>query len=347
HAQVIARVLSELPDGELPDGDVSDGEVADGASPGGEVSGGEVAAIGGAEADAGELRELAQAQLLEWAELFDPVELTKLGRRIEAHVAPGLAEGREAARLAELEKRAWRRRELRFTPDGHGTVHVRGRLDTESAAIVQRALDPLAKPRPTDADSPDIRSAGARNADALVELSRRALASGELPVQRGELPQLVITVNADRLTAAGAGVGQLDNGERLSPRAVRRIGCDATLVRAVLDPGGMPLALGRAERLFTAGQRRALILRDGGCAFPGCDRPPQWTEAHHIVHWVDGGATDVDNGVLLCGYHHRVIHKGHWIVRMAGDNLPEFVPPEYVDPARKAIRNHHRYPLRL
>ncbi|MGH3714642.1 MAG: DUF222 domain-containing protein, partial [Micromonosporaceae bacterium] len=145
HAQVIARVLSELPDGELPDGDVSDGEVSDGASPGGEVSGGEVAAVGGAEADAGAVRELAQAQLLAWAELFDPVELTKLGRRIEAHVAPGLAEGREGQRLAELEKRAWRRRELRFTPDGHGTVHVRGRLDVESAAVVQRALDPLAK----------------------------------------------------------------------------------------------------------------------------------------------------------------------------------------------------------
>ncbi|MGH3713067.1 MAG: DUF222 domain-containing protein [Micromonosporaceae bacterium] len=344
HAQVIARVIAELPGTDLPGGGVP------GGAAGAEMSGAGVA---------GRVRGLAQARLVEWAEQFDPVQLARLGRRIEERVAPEIADGREADRLAELEKRAWRRRELRFTPDGHGTVQVRGRLDTESAAVVQRALDPLAKPRPTDPDSADMRSPGARTADALVEVCRRALASGGLPVQRGQLPQLVITVTADRLPAAahglpapagaagvGVGVGRLDNGERVSPGVVRRIGCDAAATPAVVDRGGVPLALGRTQRLFSPAQRRALILRDGGCAFPGCDRPPQWTEAHHVVHWVDGGATDIDNGVLLCGYHHRVIHKGAWRVRMAGDKRPEFVPPEYIDPTRRPIRNHFRIPQR-
>ncbi|MGH3738406.1 MAG: DUF222 domain-containing protein, partial [Micromonosporaceae bacterium] len=291
------------------------------------------------------LRLAAQQRLLEAAGLFDASELAVLGRRIESLVAADLLEDREGDRLQAQEERAWRRRELRFTDDGHGAVHLRGRLDTESAAIVRRALDPLARPRPTDPDTPDRRSAGARTADALVEVCRRALASGDLPVQRGEPPQLVITIDADTLRS-GTGAGQLDTGPRLAPGTVRRIGCDAAVTTAVLDHGGVPLALGRRERFFTPAQRRALILRDHGCAFPACDRPPAWTEAHHIRHWADEGTTDLDNGVLLCGYHHRVIHQGAWKVRTGKDRRPEFIPPAYIDPARQPIRNHYWTPQR-
>ncbi|MGH3730652.1 MAG: DUF222 domain-containing protein [Micromonosporaceae bacterium] len=306
HAQVIARCVAELPD---------------------EVT--------------GDVRASAESFLVEHAQQFDPVQLARLGSRILEVVDPDAADIDEARRLANQEKRAHQRRDLRLTPDGHGTVWLRGRLDTESAAIVQRALDPLAAPRPTDADQPDLRNPGCRAADALIEVCRRALSGGGLPTQRSEKPQVVVTVDYHKLRR-DVGSGTTDHGATLAPATVRRIACDAELIPAVLGADSRPLDLGRAVRLFTPAQRRALILRDRGCAFPGCDRPPQWCDAHHIRHWIDGGDTNVDNGVLLCGYHHRVIHKGEWVVEMT-DGHPEFVPPRRIDPRQIAVRHlRHR-----
>ena len=103
------------------------------------------------------------------------------------------------------------------------------------------------------------------------------------------------------------------------------------------------LNLGRARRLFTGAVRRALILRDGGCAFPGCDRPHRWCDGHHLRAWADGGTTDLDNGVLLCRFHHRQIHHSGWDVRLGTDRKPEFLPPTHLDPLRRPRRNtHHR-----
>ena len=286
-----------------------------------------------------DVRESAEAHLVELSQQFDPAQLTKLGKRILQVVDSDTADADEARRLAEEDKRARQRREVTFTDDGHGTVWLRGRLDVESAAIVRRALDPLARPRPSDAGLPDNRTPAARTADALVEACRRLLSVGRLPVQRSETPQLVVTIDfeklRDRVTA-----GTLDTGERLTPAAVRRLACDAEIIPAILGADSIPLDLGRATRLFTPAQRRALIIRDRGCAFPGCDRHPQWTEAHHIRHWVDGGASDLNNGVLLCGHHHRVIHQGEWKVRIADDGYPEFIPPRLVDPQRRPLRNY-------
>jgi hypothetical protein len=136
----------------------------------------------------------------------------------------------------------------------------------------------------------------------------------------------------------------LDTGGRLSPAQVRQLACDAKVIPAVLGGDGQVLDLGRSRRLITGALRRALEVRDRGCAFPGCDRPPRWCDGHHIHPWVDGGPTSLDNSVLLCGFHHRVIHRGHWIVRLGGNGLPEFIPPAYVDPQQRPRRNlyHHR-----
>ena len=135
--------------------------------------------------------------------------------------------------------------------------------------------------------------------------------------------------------------GTLDTGEALTPEAVRRLACDAAILPAVLDGAGQVLDVGRQRRLFTGPLRRALVLRDRGCAFPGCDRPPRWTDGHHIVHWSDGGETNLANAVLLCRYHHRVVHHGDWQVRIAPDGLPEFLPPAWLDPARRPRRNQY------
>ncbi|MEO9222765.1 MAG: HNH endonuclease, partial [Mycobacteriaceae bacterium] len=105
---------------------------------------------------------------------------------------------------------------------------------------------------------------------------------------------------------------------------------------------GVPLNLGRTQRLVSPGQRRALIARDHGCAFPGCNRPPAWTEAHHIVHWIDGGPTDLANLVLLCRRHHRVIHHDGWTIQIGTDAHPWFLPPAWMDPSRQPRPAQHR-----
>jgi hypothetical protein len=88
-----------------------------------------------------------------------------------------------------------------------------------------------------------------------------------------------------------------------------------------------------------------VILRDGGCAFPGCDRPGRWCHIHHIEFWANGGRTDRDNGLTLCGHHHHVIHREEWTVRMGADRRPEFFPPAYIDPERRPRRNpYHMRP---
>ncbi|HEX8627445.1 MAG TPA: HNH endonuclease, partial [Catenuloplanes sp.] len=136
----------------------------------------------------------------------------------------------------------------------------------------------------------------------------------------------------------------LDTGDLLTPTQVRRMACDAQILPAVLGGQGQVLDVGQTRRLFTGPLRRALVLRDRGCAFPGCDRPPRWCDGHHIDSWVDGGPTSLSNAVLLCRHHHRVIHHTRWTVRLGHDGLPEFIPPQFIDPHQRPRRNtyHHR-----
>ncbi len=133
----------------------------------------------------------------------------------------------------------------------------------------------------------------------------------------------------------------------ISAASARRIGCDCELTTIRIDGEGVPLNLGRNQRLVSLAQRKALIARDHGCAFSGCGRPPAWTEAHHVVHWIDGGLTDLNNLVLLCGHHHRVIHHDGWTIQMGTDGHPWFLPPAWLDPLRQPRpaqhRQHHPY----
>ena len=176
-----------------------------------------------------------------------------------------------------------------------------------------------------------------------MQICRLVLNTGELPANGGDRPQVNVTIDIDILRT-GVGVGTLDTGERLTATQARRMACDAHLLPAVLDGAGQILDVGQARRLITGPLRRALVLRDRGCAFPGCDRPPKWCDGHHIRHWADGGPTSLENAVLLCMHHHRAIHHSDWQVRLGPDGLPEFLPPIHVDPRRRPRRNifHHR-----
>ncbi|MEH0931169.1 HNH endonuclease signature motif containing protein [Micromonospora sp. CPCC 205558] len=285
-----------------------------------------------------EVADKATQLLIAWAERFDPTSLSKLGERVLAHVAPDLADQAELKALERAAERAEARRHVTLSEQHNGQVRLSGNLDTETASLLREAIDPLCAP----AGEHDDRSPGQRRADALGEICRLALRTGQLPDNGGDRPQLVVTVSLDELVN-GVRAGTLETGVRLTPGAIRRLACDAAVLPAVLGGNSQVLDVGRQRRLFTGPLRRALVLRDGGCAFPGCDRPPRWCDGHHIRHWADGGVTALSNAVLLCGYHHRFIHRGDWTVRLAADGRPDFLPPSWLDPTRTPRRNlYHR-----
>jgi hypothetical protein len=113
----------------------------------------------------------------------------------------------------------------------------------------------------------------------------------------------------------------------IPPETVRRIACDAAVSRVMTMGRSEPLDVGRRTPVVPAAIRRAVIVRDGSCRFPGCDRPPPWCDAHHVVHWADGGHTALSNLVLLCRRHHRMVHEGGFRLKMT-DGGPAFRNPD-------------------
>jgi hypothetical protein len=344
-------------------------------------------------------------------------------------------------------------------------VYVNGFVDPEAGELLQSALGPLASPVTGPEGERDPRSTQQRNADGLVELARRALDAGDLPVTGGFRPHLSLVVpwrsvqvpgvpasssqvpsvqrpnaqspnaqspNAqwptlqgasavqDSMTAVGllianatsapappasassanslpatalpeqprssgtlvvprqrppseptepiatdldppaspdpfselaaiAGTkmpAQASWGAVLPPEVARRYACDAEITRVIVGDqphlleqllSGLPSALGgsvseildlgRTQRLASRAQRRALAVRDGGCVFPGCGRPPAWCDAHHLWHWLDGGPTDLWNLALLCRWHHTFVHEGGWLLERDADGRFQALPP--------------------
>ncbi|WP_433553276.1 DUF222 domain-containing protein [Micromonospora zamorensis] len=283
-----------------------------------------------------EVTDKAVGLLVEWAGQFDPTLLRKLSTRILDHVAPDIADAAAQAALEAEAARATRDRHLTISEQTNGRLRLTGTLDAEAAALLRAAIDPLSAPAGPD----DNRCAGQRRHDALADVCRLALRTGDLPESGGDPAQVVVTTGYDGLTRQ-LSAGALDIGLRLTPDTVRRLACDAAILPAVLGGTGQVLDVGRQRRLITGPLRRALVLRDRGCAFPGCDRPPRWCAAHHIHHWADGGPTNLDNAVLLCGHHHRHLHRSDWMVRLGDDGHPEFIPPAWLDPDQLPRRNHY------
>jgi hypothetical protein len=125
---------------------------------------------------------------------------------------------------------------------------------------------------------------------------------------------------------AGLGVGIAEDGAEIPASAVRRLCCDAEVIPAVLGSAGEVLDVGRTTRLVTPAIWKALVARDRHCRFPGCRRPPLMCHAHHARHWIDGGATSLDNLLLLCGHHHRLVHAGPWRVELDPTGKAAFLP---------------------
>ncbi|RQX18641.1 HNH endonuclease [Micromonospora ureilytica] len=285
-----------------------------------------------------EAADKAIGVLTDWASQFDPTQLRKLGTRILDHVAPDIADAAAQAALDAEARRAARDRHLTLSEQTDGRIRLTGTLDAEAAGLFRAAIDPLTAPAGPD----DSRSPGQRRHDALAEVCQLALRTGGLPDSGGDSAQIVVTTSYDGLTRQ-LSTGALDIGLELTANTVRRLACDATILPAVLGGTGQVLDVGRQRRLITGPLRRALVLRDRGCAFPGCDRPPRWCDAHHIRHWADGGTTSLANAVLLCGHHHRHVHQTDWVVQLGDDGHPEFIPPAWLDPEQLPRRNlYHR-----
>jgi len=171
--------------------------------------------------------------------------------------------------------------------------------------------------------------------DAAVEVFRHVAGCDRTAVDGVPPVTVIVRIGLNELRT-GVGAGEIDGiAAPVSAGTVRRMAADAGIIPVVLGADSEVLDLGRARRLLTTAQRRALAERDGGCAWPGCPHPPSYTEAHHIRWWnAHGGATDLSNGILLCSSHHHRVHDDGWQIRMHGQ-VPYFTPPGHVDPYRR------------
>jgi hypothetical protein len=210
---------------------------------------------------------------------------------------------RHERRLASEAEEARRRRFLRLDWDHERSVlWLEGMLPAEEGTVLQAAILQRTERISTDPDAVD--AGGARIADALVDL-----ASDPEPAT------VVVHAGAEALAGSepetGPWLAETERGQRLSSDAVRRMACDAR-IEWVLERDGRPLGIGRRGRTVSGPLLRVLRQRDGGaCRFPGCERK-RWLHAHHLIHWADGGGTNLDNLVLLCHAHHHLIHEGGW-----------------------------------
>jgi hypothetical protein len=202
----------------------------------------------------------------------------------------------------------------------HAAVTINGwvdgtfRLDPISGARLLNTLDQLAPPDPVDA--PDgVRSLSWRRGDALADLAgwyHRGAEPGANP------PNLDVVVDVATLNGDTPELAQircdLDGVGPVTRGTLEQIGCEATVTRMVMAGTSVVLDMGRKSRFATPAQRRAIVLRDGGCIFPSCDRPHQWCDIHHVDGFAKGGRTDIARMVCLCARHHTLIHNSKWTI---------------------------------
>ena len=260
-----------------------------------------------------------------------PLDLLMRGvREAEARLDEDGIESREQELRQE--------RSLTMREDVHGMLHLHARLDPENAAPVKAAIealvsDVLRRRAPSSAARgpilDDLRTIPQIQADALAQVARHSLGCEQTITP---LAKTTVVVRLDLETLrSGIGHARIDViAQSISAATARRMAADAELIPAVLGGPSIPLDLGRAARLFSRAQRLALGERDGGCA--SCGQDVAYVEAHHIAWWErDAGPTDLANGVLLCGFCHRMVHRDGWGIRATAGSV-WFIPPPHVDP---------------
>jgi hypothetical protein len=283
---------------------------------------------------------IAAEQLCDEAQTLDADRLHRRARELRDLLDESGIADRERARRAQRGLRFWRR------PDGMG--RLTWDLDPESSAIVGEIFNRVTSPKrggprfvdpelqaEADAVRADERTPEQYASDAFVQLLRQGVDADPSRLLGGNPPAVRVLVAAESLNSH-RGHGYLE-GEHapVSIETVERIACGAGTVPIVFDDRGEGMNVGREQRLFTSRHRTGMAARDGGCMWTNCDRPPSWTEAHHIDFWHrDHGETDVERGILLCKHHHLLAHDHGWEIRREHGTF-WLIPPPTVDPAQQ------------
>jgi hypothetical protein len=222
---------------------------------------------------------------------------------------------------------------------------IEGAMPADTGAVVAKALDRLADRAPdiVDDDEDPIPPEGtldARRADALVALASASIAEDSDP------DRATVVVHAELAALAGDEGGcELEQGPVIHPETARRLACDARLQVVVHDGAGGPIGAGHTSRTTPAWLKRLLRHRDGGCTFPGCESK-RFLHAHHIVHWIWDGPTDLDNLMLVCSSHHKLVHEYGWRVELDLPGAPRWFRPngKLFDPGIAAPSEPERAP---
>ncbi|MCP4332617.1 MAG: DUF222 domain-containing protein [Gammaproteobacteria bacterium] len=278
-----------------------------------------------------------EKELLDLARYATAAQVEKL---VRAYRRVGCLEERECASAQHAA------RELTYYYDDDGSLVIRARLPADEGAVVLQALNAAMDAQEPDAQSDDVTAVTSteenrfaqRRADALTTMAETTLRHGSASQSSAERYQVVVHVTAETLAADEAGRCELDDGQRLAPDTVRRIACDGSLLHLSEDTAGNPLDIGRKTRAVPPAMQRALRSRDAGCRFPGCTHD-RFVDAHHIEHWADGGETSIDNLVLLCRRHHRLVHEGGFGLEKIVDDRIRFTRPDGL-----VIDDHPRLP---
>jgi len=217
-------------------------------------------------------------------------------------------------------------RRLRLSVWEDGSLLISGQLDPIGGAALRTALEPLAQPM----GQGDDRCLERRQADAVIELATHSLDAGLVPQHASQRPHLQVTTSLETLRGLpGSPAADLEFSLPISSKTVQRLACDASITRVLFGPGSVVVDVGRATRSVSAPTRRALNARDQHCRWPGCERTASWSAAHHVVHWTQGGDTDLSNLLLLCHRHHWMVHEGGWKLARSDDDRLLAIPPTY------------------
>ncbi len=289
-----------------------------------------------------EQREACETQLLCDAPQMTLKDLTRRADRITEVFAPDQVDAHEDTILERREADAWASSYFWIADRRDGTYKGEFVIPEAQGAMLKNALNAINAPQVKKPDEQatldEPPTYGQQLASAFATLIE-AIPADRLPDTAGV--GAIMTVNLDYETLLGeVKAATLSDGCRISSGQARRMACELRILPQVFDGESLPLDHGRMKRLFQKPQRRAMERRDGGCTFPGCDRPPSWCVGHHARKtWGDGSGTDLDDGVLICPHHHRVVHAKGWEIRFT-DGIPEYIPPPSIDPQRRPLRNN-------
>jgi hypothetical protein len=280
----------------------------------------------------------AITRVADWRNEAELVEVAKANTA--AHVAKIVQGMKQVERLKESKAAfdAYRHRTFTCHTDDDGSLVIEGRLPAEQGVLLLMALDramgwlfngqPYRSRQRHDEARVEDMPQDVRRADALAILAEQFLSDppvAEEGINTADRYQLAVHASAEALPEFGEidsdDPPHIENGPVLAAETVRRIACDSALIRILESGDGEPLDIGRKTRVIPPSMHRALKRRDGGCRFPGCCNT-RFVDGHHIEHWADGGATRLDNLVLLCRHHHRLLHEGGYYVVKDG---PEFI----------------------